>query len=95
MSTNKVMTKKIVNGVEITEDDDGTTHFRAIMDQPKKEEPKRDDRSWWDKLCDWWNESPVTPYVKVRDMSDPLNQFENEDHGIEQTGVEAGIKIKF
>ena len=50
-------------------DENGNQHFTPI-EQPKPSAV--DNRSWWQKVCDWWNDAPVKPYVKVRNLSDPF-----------------------
>ena len=85
------MTEQIIDGIRITTDDNGNQHFEPV----EKSKPAIivDDRSWWQKLCDWWNDAPVTPYIKKRDLSDPFGD-KNYDGGTHKAW-EAGIKIKF
>lgn len=88
----------VVDGVEIRTDPDGSMHFRPVEEDRKlpPETYVRDDRSWWQKLSDWWNGIPVKPYVKVRDLADPFGDRTDPDAGSDgKTGVEVGIKISF
>jgi len=85
------------DGVRITTYSDGSQHFESI--EKSKPTIEVDNRSWWQKLKDWWNNAPVTPYVKVRDLADPFGDRKangDPDAGCDgATGVEVGIKIKF
>ena len=53
----------------------------------------RSKRSWWQKVCDWWNDAPVKPYVKVRNLSDPFGD-KNYEGGTHKC-IEGGVKISF
>ena len=52
-------------------------------------------------MCDWWNDAPVKPYVKVRDLADPTGKrrsadSDNIDAGSDgKNAVEVGLKISF
>jgi len=56
-------------------------------------------RSWFSRIIDWFTTSRITPYVKVRDISDPIGKFASGDNDDINPngpkGIEAGIKIKF
>lgn len=82
------------DGVRITTYKDGSQHFESIKE---KKPIVEDTRSWWQKLKDWWNDAPVKPYVKVRDLADPFGDrkenIDDIDAGSDgKNGVEIGIK---
>lgn len=81
----------IINNVKIETDENGNQHFTPI-EQPKPTIVV-DNRSWWQKICDWWNDAPVKPYVKIRNLSDPFDDkhYEGETH----KAIETGIEINF
>ena len=91
MSEKVIEKVETIRNVEITTYTDGSQRFRSI-DTPNPQ-LLPDNRSWFQKLCDWWNDAPVTPYVKVRDHSDPFGDKGYE--GGTAKGIEAGIRIKF
>ena len=80
----------VINNVKIETDENGNQHFTPI-EQPKPSAV--DNRSWWQKVCDWWNDAPVKPYVKVRNLSDPFGDKHYE--GGTHNAIEAGVKISF
>lgn len=79
-----------INNVKIETDENGNQHFTPIEQQKPV---VVDNRSWWQKVCDWWNDEPVKPYVKVRNLSDPFGD-QNCDGGTHKC-IEGGIKISF
>ena len=81
----------IINNVKIETDENGNQHFTPI-EQPKPTIAV-DNRSWWQKVCDWWNDVPVKPYVKIRNLSDPFDDQHCE--GGTHNAIEAGVKINF
>ena len=81
----------VINNVKIETDENGNQHFTPI-EQPKPTIVV-DNRSWWQKVCDWWNDAPVKPYVKIRNLSDPFGDKHCEDGTHKAT--EVGIKIDF
>ena len=81
----------IINNVKIETDENGNQHFTVIDQSPAT--PSVDNRSWWQKVCDWWNDAPVKPYVKVRNLSDPFGD-KNYEGGTHKC-IEGGIKISF
>lgn len=89
-----VISEVIKDGVKITTYKDGSQHFETIeKDKPAIE---IDNRSWWQKIKDWWNNSNVKPYVKIRDLADPFGDRDDPDKGSDgATGAEIGIKISF
>lgn len=95
MSLNDDIVSEVVkDGIKITTYKDGSQHFESV-DKPKQT-IEVDNRSWWQKLKDWWNDAPVTPYVKVRDLADPFGGRDDPDKGSDgKSAVEVGIKIKF
>lgn len=92
-----IVKETIDDGVRIIEYSDGSTVFKPIDMGPPK--IKVDERSWWQKVKDWWNDSPVTPYVGVRDLSDPFDELKDDPSCHDGSGskhaVEVGIRIKF
>lgn len=84
----------VINDVKVTEDEFGNMHFEPV-EQPKPTIAV-DSRSWWQKLKDWWNDAPVTPYVKIRDLADPFDDRDDPDKGSDgKTAAEIGIRISF
>lgn len=88
MSEKKLISTEIVGTVKIFTYDDGSWHFEPL---PQEQQP--DCRSWWQKVKDWLNGSPVTPYAKIRDCSDPFDD-KHYDGGTKEA-VEVGIKVDF
>ena len=80
----------VIGNVKI-ETDEGNQHFNVIDQSPAT--PSVDNRSWWQKVCDWWNDAPVKPYVKIRNLSDPFGD-KNYEGGTHKC-IESGIKISF
>lgn len=88
---------EVIDRVKITSDGD-FDHFEIIDEPIQHKAPDVDQRSWWQKLKDWWNDAPVTPYVKTRDLADPLGDRADDPFDMmdgNPTGVEVGIKVKF
>ena len=81
----------VLDNVQIETDENGNQHF-TIIEQPKLSN-NIDNRSWWQKVCNWWNDAPVKPYVKVRNLSDPFGD-KNYEGGTHKC-IEGGIKISF
>ena len=81
----------VIGNVKIETDENDNQHFTVIDQSPVK--PSVDNRSWWQKVCDWWNDAPVKPYVKVRNLSDPFGD-KNYEGGTHKC-IEGGIKISF
>lgn len=96
-SERKIVREYVSEGVKITEYSDGSTSFIAVNESKTNKQP--DERSWWQKVKDWWNDSPVTPYVGVRDLSDPFDKLKENptvhDGSGSKLAVEVGINIKF
>jgi len=90
----EVVKQYVVDDVEITEYSDGSSTFKAIM-RPKKEEPVVEEKSWFGKMIDWFRDAPVTPYVKIRNMGDPLGKCDPEEVQGCPRAVEAGVKVRF
>ena len=95
----QIVKEYIIDDVKVTEYSDGSTTFKPV-DAPKpKETPKSDERSWWQKIKDWWDDSPVTPYAGVRDLSDPFDELKRDpsihDGSGSKMAVEVGIRFKF
>lgn len=81
----------VIGNVKIETDENGNQRF-TVIDQSSAT-LSVDNRSWWQKVCDWWNDAPVKPYVKVRNLSDPFGDKNYED-GTHKC-IEGGIKISF
>ena len=81
----------ILDNVQIETDENGNQHFTII--EQLKQSNNIDNRSLWQKVYDWWNNSCVKPYAKIRDLSDPFTD-KHYDGGTHKA-VEAGIKISF
>ena len=81
----------VIGNVKIETDENSNQHF-TVIDQSSAT-PSVDNRSWWQKVCDWWNDAPVKPYVKIRNLSDPFGD-KNYEGGTHKC-IESGIKISF
>ena len=81
----------VIGNVKIETDENDNQHF-TVIDQSSAT-PSVDNRSWWQKVCDWWNDAPVKPYVKVRNLSDPFGD-KNYEGGTHKC-IESGVKISF
>lgn len=93
MSTqDSIISRKIVDGVEITEFEDGHTIFKPIDEPEKKTEVKKE--SWFESIINWFKTSKVTPYAKIRDLSNPFGDREDLSGGSKRA-AEIGIKIRF
>jgi hypothetical protein len=81
-----VVSKKIEGEVEITEYDDGSMSFR-ILGKP----------SLWTKIKNFFSSHKITPYAKLRDLSDPINRRIDSEvgQGGGKRAYEIGIKISF
>ena len=80
----------VINNVKIETDENGNQRFTPI-EQPKPSAV--DNRSWWQKVRDWWNGAPARPYVKIRNLSDPFGDKSYE--GGTHSATEIGIKVSF
>lgn len=100
---NKESDKKIIkeyvndDGIKITEYDDGTTIFKPVSMPVKIKEDN--DKSFWQKIKNWWKTSDVKPYAKIRDLSDPYDKLKNEtfehDGSGSKNAIEIGVKVSF
>ena len=88
------ITKEIIDGIEVIHEGN-TTIFRPIDEKnnEEKKEIKYDDRFWFEKLIDKYNDMPIKPYVRSRDLSDPFGDSDHE-YG-RKNSVEVGINISF
>jgi len=86
----------IIDGVRVIEDGN-VTHFIPVEDKSVKPKTQTEYKSVWKKICDWWNDDGVRPYVKARDLSDPFGDHndDRDDGGGHKTGYEIGIRFKF
>ena len=96
-NSKKIIKETIDNGVRITEYSDGSTVFKPL-DMTPKNQP--DTRSWWEKIKDWFCDHDVKPYIKIRDLADPIGKrredFNDIDVGSDgKKAAEIGIKISF
>lgn len=66
---------------------------------PIPAERRPEPAGFWERLRRWWSGAEVTPYVNVRDMSDPLGQLKNSDPSYDGSGskkaVEVGVSVRF
>lgn len=82
----------VINDVQITKDPEtGKTHFEPIKFNQKDLSSCIDDRSAWQKFLDWWNDTPVKPYIKKRNLENPFGGYDSSS----RTATEIGIKISF
>lgn len=87
-----IINKKIVDGVEITQYKDGHTIFKPVVEPEKKTEVKKE--SWFESIINWFKTSKVTPYAKIRDLSNPFGDRQDSSGGSKRA-AEIGIKIRF
>ena len=88
----------VVNGVIVEDDKEaGVMHFKPIEDSANSQEPcVADSKSWIQTLLDKLNCLKVKPYVKVRDLTNPIGNRKDEDVGSDKKpSIEAGVKITF
>lgn len=91
----KIVSEKIIDGVKITDYDDGSSHFEPIEIEKPKEEI-----GFFQKIINWFKKHEVKPYIKKRDLADPFGDRKNDPDDIDGgcDGVKAteiGIEIKF
>lgn len=90
-----------INGVRIWTDDNGITHFIPLKDDEQLKTNNEDTSiSLWSKIKNWFRKNDVKPYVKIRDLADPLEKRINDpdDFDVGSDGkhsAEIGIKISF
>lgn len=89
----------VINDVLIEEDkESGTTHFTPIKakDDECSSSVEIADHNWLESLADKLSHLSVRPYVKVRDLTDPIKNREDSEVGEgTKPAVEVGIKIDF
>lgn len=93
----KIIKETIDDGVRIIEYSDGSTIFKPL-DMTPKNQP--DNRSWWEKIKDWFCDHDVKPYIRIRDLADPTGERRNDPDDIDvgsdgKSAAEIGIKISF
>lgn len=92
--TKEIVSEVVDDGVKITTYKDGSQHFEPI-EQPKPTIVV-DERNWLQKIVDWFKTSPITPYVKCRNMSNIADKDELREEATDApVGIEVGVKIKF
>lgn len=94
---NNKVKRTIIDDVEVIEED-GVTRFIPLPKKDKKIEI--DHRSTWNKICDWFKNGKVTPYVKIRDLADPTgdrarDSFDSDVGSDGKQCGEIGIRIRF
>ena len=93
--------KEIINNIEITTDENGNQHFKILdLNNDNIQLKNKRSESFWQKIKNWWNNSNAQPYIKVRDLGDPLNNRKNnpldQNAGSDgKKGIEIGIKFDF
>lgn len=89
----------VINDVLVEEDkESGTTHFTPIRqkDDECSSSVEIADHNWLESLADKLSHLGVKPYVKVRDLTDPINSQNDSEVGEgKKPAVEVGIKIDF
>lgn len=97
---NKEVKRTIVDDVEIIEDGN-TTYFRPVKHEEQLVQSSKN-KSWFDKIIDYFkDEDTVKPYVKFRNLNEPVKELEKADFIDSRTdsesrpAVEVGIKFKF
>lgn len=86
----QVKSVEVINGVKITTYADGSQHFDIVEKTLPKEQPE--EKSFWQKLKDWWNNSDVTPYATIKDLN---NGTDTNDENESVPAVEIGVSMKF
>lgn len=92
------MKETIVDGVKITEYDNGTTHFEPVKEDKPQERSEPD--GFFAKIWNWFKNSDSKPYIKVRDLADPFEDRKNDPDDIDAGSdgkqcVEIGWKWTF
>ena len=96
-NSKKIIKETIDDGIKIIEYSDGTTVFKPL-DMTLKNQP--DNRSWWEKVKNWFCDHDVKPYIKLRDLADPIDKRREDLNDIDvgsdgKNAAEIGIKISF
>ena len=87
ISNNKKIS--VINDVQIITDGD-ITHFKPI----NKPIIKKEKQTLWQKFISWCKKHSVRPYIKIRNLADPIDSESNSGEG-GKTGIETGIKVEF
>ncbi len=93
--------KMLVDDVWIYVDEDGVEHFIPQkvekVGTPRGEcEKPQEEVGFFRKIINWFKGGDVSPYIKIRDASDPFRDRSDIDSGSDGAlGVEVGLKIKF
>lgn len=96
MILNKISSVQILDGVKITTYENGDQTFELVDETPVLN--VKTEKSWWQKIKDWWNNSDIKPYAKIRDLSDPIGKRKEDpfdDGSGSKKAAEIGIKIEF
>lgn len=86
---------EILNNVKITTFDDGRQVFEPL---PLSDLEKQKNKSFWQKIKDWWKNVKIKPYAKIRDLSDPIGKRKEDpfdDGSGSKKAAEIGISIGF
>lgn len=88
----------VINNVVVEDDKEaGVMHFKPIDNDVHSQEPHvTKSKSWIQMLLDKLSNLNVKPYVKVRDLTNPIGNRKDEDVGSDKKpSIEAGVKITF
>lgn len=92
----------IIDGCKVIDKGNGLSSFVQCDDGcSKKDEPIVDEPiGFFARLFNWFKTSSVKPYVKIRDLADPLwkRRDDPDDRDVGSDGknaIEVGIKVEF
>lgn len=87
---------QIIDGVKITTDKNGSQTFEFIDETPVLN--VKTEKSLWQKFKNWWSNSKIKPYAKIRNLSDPIGKRKEDpfdDGSGSKKAAEIGLKIEF
>ena len=101
MVSEETQNEVILNGCRVIDKGNGLSSFVPCDNVCNGHECKEDEPAgFFAKVLKWFKTSAVTPYVKVRDLADPVwkrrDDLDDRDVGSDgKNAVEVGIKVKF
>ena len=87
---------QIVHGVKITTNENGSQTFEFIDETPVLN--VKTEKSLWQKIKNWWCNSNIKLYTKIRNLSDPIGKRKEDpfdDGSGSKKAAEIGLKIEF
>lgn len=96
MSEEKTLKKlEIIDGIEIATYSDGSQTFTPIDNKKEnKEKTQFEPKGGLEKIKDWFENSTVTPYINIKNISD-LPSDSEDDKGGEKSALVIGVNVKF